>query len=515
MTSTATRRLPIDGRRLSLIDLEPILRGDPVRAALAPSALARIRRSRAVVERAVREGRVVYGVTTGFGALASVRIRPEEVEQLQENLVRSHATGVGPPLPERVARLALLLRVQALAAGYSGVRPVLVETLLEMFNRGVAPVIPEQGSVGASGDLAPLAHMALVVTGEGEAILDGKRLPGRTALARAGISPVRLQAKEGLALINGTQIMTAIGVDCTIRARSLATHADLAGTMSLEALKGSIKPFDPRIQTVRPHPGQKQVADNVRRLLRKSGVLESHRFCSKVQDSYCLRCMPQVHGAIRDTIAHVSAVVERELASATDNPLVFADDGDVLSGGNFHGQPVAFAMDFLGIGVSELGAISERRIESLVNPALSGLPPFLVEKQGLNSGLMITQVVAAALASENKIHAHPASVDSIPTSANREDHVSMGVTAARKCRTIVENVTSILAIEFLCAAQGLEFLRPLRAGLGVEVAHGRLRKEVKRLLRDRVLSPDIEALRALIESSDLVREASAAVGPLA
>ncbi|MBI1850691.1 MAG: histidine ammonia-lyase [Planctomycetes bacterium] len=514
---TERRALVVGGRPLRLADLAPIVRGEPVRAKLAPAAVARIRRSRALVDRVVREGRVVYGVTTGFGALASVRIRPDQTEELQQNLLRSHATGVGPPFPESTARLALFLRIESLAAGFSGVSLGLVETLVEMLNRGVTPVIPEQGSVGASGDLAPLAHLALVVMGEGEATLGTRRMKGGAALARAGIEPVRLQAKEGLALINGTQIMTAIGVECALRAISLAFHADVAGSMSLEALKGSVTPFDPRIQAVRPHPGQKTVADNVRRLLRKSGVLESHRFCSKVQDSYCLRCMPQVHGAVRDTIAHVAEVLEREVRSVTDNPLVFTSDrsGDVLSGGNFHGEPVAIAMDVLGIAVSELGAISERRIESLVNPALSGLPPFLVAEEGLNSGMMITQVVAAALASENKVHAHPASVDSIPTSANKEDHVSMGVTAARKCRTIVDNVTSILAIELLCAAQGLDFLRPLRAGLGVEAAHARLRKDVKRLLRDRVLAPDIEAIRHLIDRGDLVRAADAAVGPLA
>ncbi|MEK7866980.1 MAG: histidine ammonia-lyase [Planctomycetota bacterium] len=508
------RTLPLDGKRLTLDQLERAWRDPALRVSLTASAERRVRRSREVIERRVREGETIYGVNTGFGKLSSVRISPEDVGKLQENLVRSHAVGVGPDLPAEEARLALLLRLHTLTLGYSGVRPALVRHLAAMANRGVVPLIPEQGSVGASGDLAPLAHLALVAIGEGEAVFRGKRMRGAKALAAAGLRPLRLAEKEGLALINGTQIMTAILASVAFRARRLAKIADVAAATSLEALKGTLTAFDPRIQAVRPHPGQAIVSRNVARVLKGSAILQSHADCSKVQDSYSLRCVPQVHGASRDALGYVLGVLEREVNSATDNPLVFPDDDEILSGGNFHGQPVAIAGDLLGIALAELGAISERRTETLVNPDLSGLPAFLTPDVGLNSGMMITQVVAAALVSENKIHAHPASVDSIPTSANKEDHVSMGVTAARKCRTILENIEWVLSIELLCGAQGLEFLRPLRPGRGVEAARRAIRRRVPPLARDRVLHDDMVAIRGMVADGSLLAEVEEAAGPL-
>ena len=461
-------------------------------------------------------GATIYGVNTGFGKLANQRIEPTEVLTLQQNLLRSHAVGMGELLPRDVARLTLALRIQALVKGYSGVTVELIDALVELFNRGVAPAVPEQGSVGASGDLAPLAHLALVAIGEGHAFVGHgpKLLSGRAALRKVHLQPYHLQAKEGLSLINGTQVSTALLADALVRARHLAKIADVAGAMTLEATCCSLRPFDPRIQAIRPHPGQAACADNIRTLMRHSAILPSHAGCGKIQDAYSIRCMPQVHGTFRDALDHIMRVVEIEMNSATDNPLVFTDTGEVISGGNFHAQPIALSADLLAAAATDLSSISERRVENLVNPDLSGLPGFLTPHPGLNSGMMIVQVLAAALVSENKAFAHPASVDSIPTSANREDHVAMAPLAARKARMVVTNATRVLAAELLCAAQGLEFRDGLRPGRGVEAAYLHIREHVRPLGRDRTLHRDLEAVERLIRSGTLLAAVEAACGPL-
>jgi histidine ammonia-lyase len=524
----AAGALELTGDNLTLADAERILNGRIERLSLAPAARGAVERSRRCLADLLARGDTLYGVNTGFGKLASQRIEASEVLALQENLLRSHAVGLGPLLGLGVSRLALALRIQALAKGYSGVTPDLLGALLELYNRGVIPAIPELGSVGASGDLAPLAHLALVLIGEGHAFVsrpsalgDGRKQPGgrkplsgRAALRRVHLPPYRLQAKEGLALINGTQISTAVLTDALVRARHLAKVADVAGAMTVEATKSSQRPFDPRIQAVRPHPGQAACAGNLRRLLADSEVMASHAHCAKVQDAYSMRCMPQVHGAMRDAAEHVARVVERELNAATDNPLVFADTGEVLSGGNFHAQPIAQSADLLCAALADLGSISERRAENLVNPDLSGLPGFLTPHPGLNSGMMIVQVLAAALVSESKALSFPAGVDSIPTSANREDHVSMATAAARKCRAVVGNAARVLACEVLCAAQGLEFHKPLRPGRGVEAAWRHVRQHVRPLGRDRTLHRDLEAVERLIRGGSLLSAVEAACGDL-
>lgn len=508
------------GSQLRLEDLVDVARrGRGV--TLDPDARERMTAARRAIDTVADGGDGaprVYGVNTGFGALAETRISSADVTVLQHNLLRSHACGVGTPLATDAVRAMMLLRAQVLALGHSGARPVIVETLLAMLDRGVHPVIPSQGSVGASGDLAPLAHLALVLTGEGRAEFEGEQLDGAEALQRAGITPVALAAKEGLSLINGTQLMLAVGVLCLEDAFNLATHADIAGAMSLEALKGSGRPFDARVVAVRPHPGALAVAQNLRAMLERSAIAESHKHCGKVQDPYSLRCMPQVHGASRDALAWVQEVFAREVNAVTDNPLVFLDAGgeaDVVSGGNFHGQPLALALDLAAMAIAELANISERRVEQLVNPALSsGLPPFLAPHTGLDSGFMIAQVSAAALVAENKVLCHPASVDSIPSSAGREDHVSMGATSAMKCARVVNNVTYGLAIETIVAAQGLDVRLPLRAGVGVAAAHDRVREIVPTLVRDRVLSGDFSVVTEMIRDGSLRRAVESATGPL-
>ncbi|CUU38556.1 histidine ammonia-lyase [Armatimonadetes bacterium DC] len=501
------------GQPLDIASVVAVARGGR-RALLDPQATERVRRSRAFIEKLVRENQVVYGVTTGFGKFAQVRISPEDTRLLQRNLLLSHAIGVGEPLPTETVRAMMLLRAQSLALGYSGVRTEVITLLLEMLNRGVHPIVPSQGSVGASGDLAPLAHMCLPMIGEGTAEYEGAILPGGEAMRRAGLEPIVLEAKEGLALINGTQAMTAIGALTVYDALELCTLADIAGAMSLEALKGSLKPFDPRVAATRPHPGAAVVAENFRKLGANSPIHKSHEFCDKVQDAYSLRCIPQVHGASRDALMHCKEVLEREINSATDNPLVFAEDETVISAGNFHGQPVALAMDYAKIAIAELANISERRIEYMLDPALSGLPAFLARQGGLNSGLMISQYTAASLVSENKVLAHPASVDSIPTSANQEDHVSMGATAARQARMILENARWVIAIEFVVAAQALEFHKPLEPGPGVKAALQAIRKVVPPLEADRILTPDVEAVRALMLSGAIRQAVESVIGRL-
>jgi len=531
LPSSTSVSLELSGEGLSLNDAERILGGQVEKLSLASAARRRVERTRRCLDQLLAAGEIIYGVNTGFGKLANQRIEPDEVLALQENLLRSHAVGMGPLLSIPVSRLALALRIQALAKGYSGVSAELIDTLIEMYNRGVVPAIPEQGSVGASGDLAPLAHLALVVMGEGYAFVAppnspadrssraagparSKPLSGRAALKRVHLQPHRPQAKEGLSLINGTQISTAILAEALARARHLAKIADIAGAMTVEATKSSQRPFDPRIQALRPHAGQIVSAANLCRLLAKSEIMVSHADCAKIQDAYSLRCMPQVHGTFRDAVSHTIGVVECEMNAATDNPLVFADTAEIISGGNFHGQPIALAADHLAAAGADLSSISERRVENLVNPDLSGLPGFLTPHPGLNSGMMLVQVLAAALVSENKTAAFPASVDSIPTSANREDHVSMSTTAARKCRSVITNTSRVLACELLCAAQGLEFLLPLRPGQGPEAAYRLIREHVRPLARDRTLHRDLEAVERLIRSGRLLAAVEGAIGSI-
>ncbi len=503
----------IDGNRLTLADLEAVARG-PRAAVLDPVARDRVARARAVVDDAVEKGAVVYGVNTGFGSFADVVIPRDRLAELQANLVRSHSAGVGDVLDVAETRGLMLLRANVLAKGYSGVRVETLELLLAMLNARVHPLVPSQGSVGASGDLAPLAHLALAMIGEGRCVDEDRIVGAAQALAAARLKPVRLEAKEGLALINGTQLMTAVAGLALAEATRLVTTADVAGGLTLDTLKGTDVAFDERIHATRPHPGQGASARNLRRLMAGSPLRESHRGCGKVQDAYSLRCIPQVHGAVRDALAYVRSTVGIELNGATDNPMVFADTKELLSGGNFHGEPVAIAADVLAIATAELGAISERRIERLVNPTLSALPAFLTREGGLRSGLMMAQVTAAALASENKILAHPASVDSIPTSANKEDHVSMGVTAARKAARVVANVRRILAIELLAASQALEFHRPLATSGPLEAVHKRVRARVPIYDDDRPLGPDIEAMAELVRSGTFVAEAASICGNL-
>ncbi|MHC5211157.1 MAG: histidine ammonia-lyase [Planctomycetota bacterium] len=506
-------RLNLGETPLGLADVARLLGGPTPVLALDPAAVPRIKTSRAAVDRAVREGRVCYGINTGFGRLANVVVPPPELRRLQVNLVRSHAAGVGPPLDEGVCRLAFALRITNLCRGYSGVRPALVEHALSVFNAGIVPILPSQGSVGASGDLAPLAHMALVLLGEGRAWRRGRAMDGARALEAAGIAPLRLAAKEGLALMNGTQVSTALLADAVLTARRLACVADIACALTLEAYKGTDSAFDARIHGLRGQPGQQVAASNLRRLLAGSRILPSHEDCPRVQDPYSLRCAPQVHGASRDVLAYAEAVLLAELHAVTDNPLVL-DGEDIVSGGNFHAQPVGMAADALKLAAAEWASISERRTELLVNPDLSGLPAFLARKGGVQSGLMIAQVAAAALVSENKVLAHPASVDSIPTSAGKEDHVSMAPAAARQCRQILANATNVLAIELMAGFHALAFETKLRAGKGVEAARRALRPALRPLREDRVLSTDIEAVAGRIEDGTLLDAVEKAVGAL-
>jgi histidine ammonia-lyase len=510
--------LHLNGNDLTLESFEQVvLHRQPV--LLEPDARERVARAREVVDALVAGDHVAYAITTGVGHLADVRISADQARELQVNLVRSHAVGVGEPLSEAESRAMMLLRANSLAKGFSGVRPVVIDTLCNMLNRGVHPVIPSQGSVGASGDLAPLAHLALVLTGEGEAIFQGQRLSGGPAMKAAEITPLRLEAKEAISLINGTQAMLGVGSLALLEARTLAATADVLGAISLDALQGTDVAFDERIHLARPHVGQTLVAKHLRTMLQGSALRERHRDCKRVQDAYSLRCIPQVHGAVLDVLDYARQTFETEMNSAVDNPLVFvktppagssrtrsaaAVEGEVLSGGNFHGQPVAFALDFLAISVSALAGISERRIERLVNPALSeGLPPFLSPHAGLNSGFMMPQVTAAALVSENKILGHPASVDSITTSGNKEDYVSMGMTAALKLKRVIQNVRHVLAIEALAAAQAVDLLAPLKPGKRAQQALREIRAVSPMVTQDRSLAPDIAKISEIIRQGKL------------
>ncbi len=515
------KALHINGNDLTLGEVREVaVDGRPV--LLAPDAREAVDRARAVVDALVAGNKLSYAITTGVGKLSDVRIAGDQIRELQVNLVRSHAVGVGDPLSGPETRAMMLLRVNSLAKGHSGVRAIVIDTLCEMLNRKVTPFVPSQGSVGASGDLAPLAHLALVLVGEGECLDEnGNRCPGGEALRRADVKPLVLEAKEAVSLINGTQAMLAIGTLGLLAAETLVDSADVIGAMTLDALRGTDVAFDERIHQVRPHAGQVKTASNLRRMLEGSQIRESHRECGRVQDAYSLRCIPQVHGAVRDTLAYCREVFETEANSAVDNPLVFvnpehvgtgaharpAEQGsasEVLSGGNFHGEPVAFALDFMAIALSALAGISERRIERLVNPALNeGLPPFLAPGAGLNSGFMMPQVTAAALVSENKVLAHPASVDSITTSGNKEDYVSMGMTAALKLRQIVNNTRNVLAIEAIAAAQALDFVAPLKTGKRGQKVHDAVRSVCAAMDKDRVMYKDFARVADLIAKGDL------------
>ena len=474
----------------------------------------RINKARMLVDKWVAEEERIYGVTTGFGALSNVTISQEDTKKLQKKILLSHAAGMGDGMSEDVVRAMMALRINDFCRGNSGLRLETIEKLAAVLNSGIVPVVPEKGSVGASGDLVPMAHLSLVLIGLGEAHVDGERMSGAQALKKRGIEPLVLEAGEGLALINGTQFMIALGSLALHDALNICKHADIAASMSLETLMGTRAAFDPRIHRARPHHGQMKAAANMLKITENSEIISSHRDCSRVQDAYTLRCSPQVHGASWDAFGYVDRVIRVEMNASTENPLIFPDSEEFLSGGNFHGQPLALACDFLGIAIAELANISERRIERLVNPDLSGLPAFLVEDGGLNSGFMIAQYAAAALVSENKVIAHPASVDSIPTSANKEDHVSMGAVAARKCMDIVKNVEEVIAIELLCGAQGIDLFTNLKAGKGTLAAYQVIRKEVAYMKEDRQLSLDIAKVKALLRSGRIVAAVEEKVGTL-
>ena len=512
-----TTAVSLTGDDLTLRDVWAVA-VDGAQAELSDEGRRKLRAARDVVERVAEgsPGESTYGLNTGFGRFVSKTIPPELAAELQLRLLRSHACGVGDPHPAEVVRAAMLLRANTLAKGYSGARPETVELLLACLNRGLTPLVPSRGSVGASGDLAPLAHLALPLVGEGEAVVDGELLPGADALARVGLEPVELQAKEGLSLINGTQFMAAAGALALIRGHRLAQTADVACALSLEALQGSRASFLPEIHELRPLEGQRASAANILRLLEGSAILEAHRWCDKVQDAYSLRCAPQVHGASRDLLAYAEKTVAIELNAATDNPLVLVELDELVSNGNFHGQPLAFALDAAAMALAELASISERRVERLTNPSLSdGLPAFLTHDGGLNSGFMIPQYVAAALVSENKVLCHPAGVDSIPTSAGQEDHVSMGNASAPKCLQVLANAERALAIELLAGAQGIEFLAPLEPGAGVRAAHDFVRILSPTVVEDRSLAADIESVAEAIRNGDLVAAVEREAGALA
>jgi histidine ammonia-lyase len=495
----------LDGNSLTIDQVAAIAYNPAMQVELASGAVRRMRESRAVVDDWVERGAVIYGVTTGFGEFANVVIGREHLERLQENLIRSHSVGAGEPIRPEIMRAMMALRINALAKGYSGIRVETVETLAAMLNRNVIPAAPMQGSVGSSGDLVQLAHLVLAAMGEGRVWLDGKVVPSRPILEANGIAPLKLGAKEGLALINGTQLMGSFGCIALHLAQRYARTADVIAALSVEALKGTDRAYDPRLHAVRPHHGQSIVAANMRSLMADSEIRESHRHNDdRVQDAYSLRCIPQIHGASRDAIDYVTRVLEIEINSATDNPLIFVEGNEPIEGGNFHGQPLALALDFLAIAAAELANVSERRTERMVNGALSRLPRFLTSNGGLNSGYMIAQYTAASIVSENKVLAHPASVDSIPTSANQEDHNSMGSIAAQKALKVVNNLASVLGVEYICAAQGIDFHAPLKPGGRVLPAYELLRRHLPHLEEDRVIHDDLSIAIGLIERGEVL-----------
>ena len=506
------KKIIVDGESLTLDQIAQVATGG-VKIAVSSSAKNKVQKSRRVIEAAIRDKKIVYGITTGFGALSNVIISRAKCRQLQQNILMSHAAGVGEPLPDELVRVIFLLVINSKAKGYSGIRWTTLQALCDMFNAGVIPCVPARGSVGASGDLAPLSHLALVLTGRGKARIKSGWLTGKQILKKAKLKPVTLAEGEGLGLTNGTQVMTAIGAWVTLKAKRLSKLADIAGAMSLEVLLGTNTQFHKQIHRIRPHKGQIDSAANMRNLTAGSEIISSHKDCDHVQDAYSLRCLPQVHGASRDTLRFAWQTIETEINSATENPLIFPD-GQILSGGNFHGQPVALAMDHLAVALAEWANISERRIERMVNPTLSGLPSFLIQEGGLNSGFMLAQYTAAALVSENKALSHPASVDSIPTSANKEDHVSMGTIAARKTKMILENLQYVIAIELLCGAQAMDLFTNLKPGKGTLAAYKILRKNVTHMERDRELAPDIEKVAKLMGDDDILHSVERVCGEL-
>lgn len=510
----AMKKLVITEKDLILTDIQFFLEEQP-RVELNDTVIKQIKTSRDIIEDVVQSGKTVYGVNTGFGKFADVRIKKEETAELQRRLVLSHAAGVGAPMPADIVRLMMLLKIKNSSQGFSGVRLEVVQLLVDLLNKNVVPVVPQKGSVGASGDLAPLAHMALLLLGEGESFFHGQRMSGADALKAAGLKPLQLQAKEGLAVLNGTQVIQAYGLTALIQAQTLIKSADIIGSMTLEALLGTLTAFDPRIHEIRRHPGQKDTAENVRKILQESPIVDSHRLSDhKVQDAYSLRCIPQVHGAVRDGLDYVKSVFEREMNGVTDNPLVFPDNGDVLSGGNFHGEPVAFAADHLSLISAELANISERRIEHMLDPSVSEMAGFLTEEGGLNSGFMIAHVTAAALVSENKVLAHPSSVDSVPTSANKEDHVSMGTFGARKALEIVENVKNVLAVELICAAQALDLRAPLTPAPATSAVLNLVRGRIAHWKEDRLMHVSIERASDMIASGAVIESAEKVTGKI-
>jgi len=505
--------ITIEKGKMTLDQLEAIARKG-ARVKIPSKIAGEFDQGRALLDKWVKQGRQIYGVNTGFGALSTVTISGDDIIKLQRNILLSHAAGVGNPLPKDVVRAMIAIRLNDFCLGRSGLRMATIAKLVELLNKDIIPVVPEKGSVGASGDLSPMAHLSLVLIGEGEAFFKGERLSGAEVLKKCSIEPLELQAGEGLALINGTQMMTAIGALALIDIINLCKHADIAASMSLEVLLGTRSAFDSRIHNARPHPGQQIVASNMLKISDKSEIISSHEDCSRIQDAYSLRCSPQVHGATLDTVNYAKQVILTEMNSSTENPLIFTDSEDIVSGGNFHGQPVALVLDFLGIAVAELASISERRVERLVNPNLSGLPAFLVENGGLNSGFMIVQYTAAALVSDNKILAHPSSVDSIPTSANKEDHVSMGANGARKLMRIIENVEEVISIELLTAAQGYDLFTNLKGGVGTKAAHDIIRTKVDYLKEDRLIASDINTVKELLKSGNIIEAVEKRTGTL-
>ena len=499
--------------KMTLEDLVSIARHG-AKVQLTKASVQRINEARQLIEQWVKEEKSIYGITTGFGALSDVAISKKDTRQLQQNILMSHSAGTGDMFDEETVRAVMALRIKDFALGHSGIRLETVQHLITMLNKGIYPSVPEKGSVGASGDLIPLAHLSLVIIGLGEAYYKGQRMSGAEVLNHCGITPLRLEAAEGLALINGTQVMSAVGGLAVYDAMNLAKLTDIASAMSLEVLMGSRTEFDPRIHKARPHPGQAAAADNMYRITQNSEIVTSHKDCHRIQDAYTLRCSPQVHGASKDAVLYAKKVLETEINASTNNPLIFPESRDFLLGGNFHGQPIALVMDFLCMGVSEFANISERRIERLVNPKLSGLPAFLVRDGGLNSGFMIAQYVAAALVSENKVLCHPACVDSIPTSANKEDHVSMGTISARKCREIVKNAEQVIAIELLCGAQALDLFTNMKPGEGTLAAYTIIRNAIPHLDGDRILHKDIDAVKQLMRSGKILDEVEKKVGKL-
>jgi histidine ammonia-lyase len=508
------KTLILDGSSLTLTDLAPLARGEDLRLRVTKSAMEAVKASRRMVDGIVSRGEVVYGLTTGFGSLKSVAIDRADLADLQRNLVLSHCAGVGPPMPLEEVRIMQVLRLNSLLRGCSGVRPLLVRALVKLFNAGFVPEVPQQGSVGASGDLAPLSHLVAAYLGVGHAWVGGKRRGARAGLKVLGLEPLELAAKEGLALINGTECMKAIGVVNVLRAQNLSKAADAVASLSVEALFGSVRPFQDLLADLKDNEGHRRTAANLRACLEGSEVLASHKDCDRVQDPYSLRCVPQIHGAFKTALQHTAEVLSHELNAVTDNPLVIPETNEVFSAGMFHGQPLSMIQDYLRLATCTLANVSERRVEQLVNPNLSRLPAFLTPHPGLHSGLMIAQYTAASLASENKGLAHPASVDTVPTSANQEDHVSMGVTAARRTREVLDNTEQVLAIEWLCAAQAREFHGELRAGAGAAAARQALREVIPALTQDRFLHPDLLVAKEMLADGRLVRAVEAGVGEL-